>query len=539
MIEAQRLKDQVSRALDVTMGRRLICSLLVLMLVVSVSRARKYNPFVWTTYRECSHIYSIAMNMQEVYFGTDAGIIRFDRLQNRWAPPITESNGFSGTRAELVAMDRTFNKWWILSDEVLSVYVPSISYWEIELPRTSLPLASIHSIGFSQDSVFIAGQSGTYAAARGGFSWHKRNGNPTSAVSWYGKNAGISIKDYPFLTPYYATDPYLNKYEYTVAAVDNKDMWLGTNGYGAFYFNTFTWNGTHYLLGIGHNRVDALFRDGDGFWVGGQSAPENGFVLIDFSTGEGKRFRAEDIYGIISSEILTITGDEWNVWFGTREGLLRYEKQKDLWKTYTVSDGIPGSTVMALQLKAETLFVGTDEGMSIFSPATSQLVSVGEFDQVPVTAFGIHEGTLIIGTDRGAFRREGESFEAIIDPDGDLGFGVSAIFFDSTLIWFGTFRKGVEIYDTDSLSWREFLAPATISSNRVFAIAGNGDCVWIGTDFGVSRYHKKSDTWYTFTENDGLAHNEVYTIYVDSEFVWFGTRDGLTRLRYRDPSIPP
>ncbi|GAI47818.1 unnamed protein product, partial [marine sediment metagenome] len=46
---------------------------------------------------------------------------------------------------------------------------------------------------------------------------------------WFGEKKKVSIRDYPFLTPYYASDEYFNKYEYTTAAVDNKDMWLGTD----------------------------------------------------------------------------------------------------------------------------------------------------------------------------------------------------------------------------------------------------------------------------------------------------------------------
>ena len=520
-------------------GCSLLLSVILLLITYSSASSRKYNPFVWTTYKECSHIYSIAMNMQEVYFGTDAGILRFNRLQNRWAPPITKSNGFSGNKAELVAVDKTFNKLWVLSDKALSVYIPSIAHWEIVFPRTSLPLQSIHSIGFSQDSVFIAGQSAVYAAPRGGFSWSQRSGNLPSHIAWYGKNAQISVKDYPFLTPYYATDPYFNKYAYTATAIDKKDMWLGTHGYGAFYFNTFTWNGTHYLLGIANNRVEAIFYDSNGFWMGGQSATGKGFSHIDLSSGEGERFRAEDIYGIVSNEILSITGDENNVWLGTQEGLLRYQKDKELWKTYSLSDGLPGNTVMALQLKADTLFVGTDDGMSVLFPGTSEMLSIDNFNHVAVTAFGIYDDKLVIGTERGAFIKEGTSFETITDPDGDLGFGVSAIFVDSTALWFGTLRKGIDVYYPDSLSWREFLPPTTISGEFVFAIAGNEDFVWVGTDFGISRYNRKTDSWQTFTEDDGLAHNEVYAIYVDNEFAWFGTKEGITRLRYRDPSVPP
>jgi ligand-binding sensor domain-containing protein len=520
-------------------GKRLASALLLVMLAVSVSRSARYNPFVWTTYRDFSRIYSIAMNMQEVYFGTDYGILRYNRFQNRWDEPITQSNGFAGSRAELLAFDKAFNKLWILSDRSLSLYLPSIAHWEMEIPRTSLPLQTIHSIGFSIDSVFIAGNSTVYAALRGSLAWSKRNGNLPPTIEWYGKNANISVRDFPFLTPYYASDGYFNKYEYTALAVDPRDLWLGTDGYGTFQVNPFTWNGTHYLVGIAHNRTEAVFNDGEGLWIGGQAAADRGFIHVDLVTGEGIRYRAEDIYGIESNEILAITGQGNIIWFGTSAGLVSYDKEKELWKTYSMADGLPGNIVMALQLNADTLFIGTDNGMGVLSPSSSEIVSIREFNNLSIPAFGIYSGELIIGTESGVFLKKESTFEQITDPDGDLGFGVTAIFVDSAALWFGTYRKGIEVYYPDSLAWQEFLPPTTISGDHVFAIAGRGDYVWVGTDFGVSRYHKATDSWRTFTEDDGLAHNEVFAIYVDEDVAWFGTRDGLTRLRYRDPSVPP
>ncbi len=519
--------------------RAFIAGCAFLMFAFTGVAARQYNPFVWTTYRECSHIYSIAMNMQQVYFGTDRAILRYDRLQHQWVSPISESNGFSGTRAELVAMDEVFNKLWVLSDNTLSIYVPTIAHWEMEIPRASLPLPNIHSIGFARDSVFIAGNGLVYASLRGSFSWHRRNGTIPAHIAWYGEKANISVKDYPFLTPYYAADPYFNKYPYTAAAVDNKDMWLGTHGYGVFYFNTFTWNGTHYFPGLGHNRVDALFFDGDGFWTGGQSTQGKGFVHINLLSGEAKRFRAEDIYGIVSDDVLAITGNEQYIWLGTTQGLLQHAKEKGLWESYTGMHGLPGNEVLSLQLKAETLFVGTNDGMAMLIQGRSQLSTIDEFSHIPITAFGIHEGKLLIGTDRGVYMRCENAFQEIIDPDNDLGFGVSAIFVDSTTLWFGTIRKGVEVYDTDSATWQEFLPPATISGNYVYALGGNDDFIWVGTNAGISRYKRANGAWRTFTEHDGLAHNQVFAIYVDNEYAWFGTKDGLTRLHYRDPSVPP
>ncbi len=508
------------------------------ILYASPIAARRYNPFVWTTYKEFSRIHSITINMDEVYFGTDGGILRFNRIENKWDSPVTKSDGFPGEKAEIVAFDRTFNKLWIVSDKSLVVYIPQISFWEREIPRINLPLPSITSIGFTRDRIFLEGNGTIYSSRRGAFIWEKWTGALPSDIEWSGEKGKVSIRDYPFLTPYYTMDEYFNRYEYTAVAVDNKDMWLGTDRYGVFYNNTLTWIGIHYFVGIANNRVDAIFRDGESYWLGGKYGTGKGITHINFDTGEGKYFRSEDIYGMNSNDAFIITGDKKSIWLGTNTGLLCYKKDEGVWKNYSMFDGLPGNFVISLILKGDTLFIGTTEGMALFLPETKEIVSIETFNNISVNAFGTYEGDLLIGTEGGVFLRKDNKFENISDPDGDFGFGVKAIFVDDDAIWFGTRRKGIDVYYPDSMKWEEYQYPTPIPGEWIFSISGDKDYIWVGTDNGVSRYNKKLKMWKTFTETDGLAHNEVRTIYVEKNYVWFGTKKGLTRFRYRDPSVP-
>lgn len=514
----------------------LIVVFLIVFLPSSILSSRKYNPFVWTTYKEFSHFYSITLNMEKVYFGTDDGILQYNRIKKQWEEPITKSNDFPGVNAKIVAFDRMFNKLWIISDNALIVYNPNIFHWEREIPRISIPIKTITSIGFTQDSIYLEGNGVVYASQRGMYSWTKWNGTPPATIEWSGELGKIKLEDFTFLTPYYATDEYFNKYAYTAATADNKDMWLGTNGFSVFLYNLFTWNGIHYTVGLASNRVDAIFRDRDGFWLGGTQS--KGITHINFQTGEGKHYQSEYIFRLNSHDINAITGDEQNLWFGTNAGLQKYERDEDDWTEYTQFHGLPGNAVIALQQKEDTLFIGTDNGMAYLLPGLRDVVSIKEFDNIPIYAFGVYNNNLIICSEEGVFVRKSDTIEVITDPDGDFSFGVTTVYVDNNMLWFGTRRNGIDVYNIDSLEWQEYLSPTPVSGEWIFDIKGHKDFIWIATNNGVTRYNKQTDTWYTFDESDGLAHNDVRTIYVEDNYVWFGTRNGLTRFSYTDSSVP-
>lgn len=534
----QRFKVKEKMRLLRIPNSQFFIAFVIFLLAASLS-ARKYNPFVWTTYKEFPYIFSITINMEAVYLGTYGGILRFNRIENKWDAPVTKSDGFPGEKAEIVAFDRVFNKLWIVSDKSLAVYNPQISFWERDILRISLPLRAISSIGFTHERIFLEGNGSIYSSQRGSFTWEKWTGTLPMNIDWFGEKRKVSIRDYPFLTPYYASDEYFNKYEYTTAAVDNKDMWLGTDKYGVFYYNIYTWDGIHYIVGLANNRVDAIYRDKDSYWLGGRNGTDKGITHINFETGEGKYFRSEDIFGLNSNTVYAITGDKKRIWFGTSDGLMCYKKGEGVWKTYSMFDGLPSNIVISLITKEDTIFIGTKEGMALFLPGTEKIVNIETFNNISVNAFGIYRDNLLIGTERGVFLKKDNRFENISDPDGDFNFGVAAIFVDDDALWFGTRRKGVDVYYPDDLEWKEYLYPTPISGEWVFSISGDEDYVWVGTNNGISRYNKKLKMWKTFNETDGLIDNEVRTLYVEKNYIWLGTKEGVTRFKYRDPSVPP
>ena len=66
-----------------------------------------------------------------------------------------------------------------------------------------------------------------------------------------------------------------------------------------------------------------------------------------------------------------------------------------------------------------------------------------------------------------------------------------------------------------------------VSNNiKVIKTVSNGD-VWIGTDFGASKFD--GIDWITFNSSNGLNNNQVYSIDEDSfGNIWVGTHSGVS-----------
>jgi ligand-binding sensor domain-containing protein len=77
--------------------------------------------------------------------------------------------------------------------------------------------------------------------------------------------------------------------------------------------------------------------------------------------------------------------------------------------------------------------------------------------------------------------------------------------------------------------WETYTEADGLPSYKAFAVAVDGDRVWIGTDRGLVRYEDGEFT--TFTEEDGLGHDVVLFLRLDEATgdLWIATAAGLTR----------
>ena len=170
-------------------------------------------------------------------------------------------------------------------------------------------------------------------------------------------------------------------------------------------------------------------------------------------------------------------------------------KGRGHWRTYDVTDGLPGLAVPSV--------------------------------------FQDRAGHLWFGTEGGVSRYDGQAFKNFTTEDGLAGNWVTSILQDRQgHLWFGTATQeikggGVSRYDGQSI--KTFTTEDGLAHNLVWSIFQDreGD-LWIGTWGGVSRYDGQEFS--TFNTQNGLAHDWVWSIMQDrAGYLWFGTMGGASR----------
>jgi len=240
-------------------------------------------------------------------------------------------------------------------------------------------------------------------------------------------------------------------------------------------------------------------------------------------TGDSRwtTFTTQD--GLVADNILAIWGDGSAVWFGTDQGLSRYDGTR--WQSFTVADGLPGSRVQAL--------------------------------------WGDGRGQVWAGTDAGVARYDGAAWRAFTGKDGLPGNNVRGLWGDGQgRVWAalepgssGQATGGVAVWD--GTRWRQAWEPAAFQSSLVYtqefglpgytittnaggrfaaarAIAGDQQGnLWVGHGLalgdgsflsgGVSRL--TGDSWTRFTSaTSPLPDDNVNALWVEpGGGLWIGT----------------
>ncbi|MEP7343330.1 MAG: two-component regulator propeller domain-containing protein [Acidobacteriota bacterium] len=290
--------------------------------------------------------------------------------------------------------------------------------------------------------------------------------------------------------------------------------------------------------GLPQSSVLAIAQTRDGYlWFG----TFEGLVRFD-----GTRFVVFDQNnspGILDRYVLALFEDrEGDLWVGTDRGLSRLHNGK--FTAYTTQDGLaPGRVNVLQQARDGSLWIGGNNGLTRFHN--------GKFT-VYTTAQGLshshvhvlHQdraGRLWIGTNAGLDQWNDGHFLHYDTRHGLPPGVVQAIYEDrQNRLWIGT-RVG----DLDALVSQGGLAEFRnghftvyttregLSFNGVKSLLGDRDGnLWIGTvGGGVNRLRDGKFT--AFTTKDTLSNNEIRALYEDREgSLWIGTRDGgLNRLR--------
>lgn len=251
------------------------------------------------------------------------------------------------------------------------------------------------------------------------------------------------------------------------------------------------------------------------------------------------------------------TDENDNIWLASIDGLVKYNKDKELIKIYEkIQDAkINFGTYQINAIisdKSGNLWLGTDGGglykfniktekITIFKHLKSENKNINSnFIQ---TLFIDKEGIIWIGTrDNGinTFDTRINKFITIpisfSDPTNISNDNISIIYEDKDEnVWIGTHSTGLVCYHKESDKFTRYRFDAsnksTINSDNILSITeDNKGKLWIGTDNGLEEFNNLTESFIHYLNKDGLVYEVINSILVDDKNnLWLATNNGVTK----------
>lgn len=299
------------------------------------------------------------------------------------------------------------------------------------------------------------------------------------------------------------------------------------------------------------------------------------FINPAFSQQENVYFEHITVEkGLSQSSVLSIAQDSIGfMWFGTKDGLSRYDSRQ--FEVYRYNPQDKSSISSSLNINAlltdskGNLWVGTQNGLNKYLPESNSFIRFQHDSKRENTIsnnairciYEDRQNNIWIGTDSGLNKLVGgQYFERFISNPGN-GIAnniVKAIYQDQDhTMWIGT-QNGLTsmVLKNNGYRYKTYLHNDkdnnSLAANDINSIAEDlNHNLWIGTHFkGLDLYDKTTSTFKHFTQQagDGLSSNVIRKIRVLKDGkLWIATLNGINvydpvnrkfRVYQHDPENP-
>jgi len=496
----------------------------------------------WSVFR---YITSIAMDFDHVYFGTTGGVIRYDRYEKKWETPFTESDGLPDNWIRNIAYNPQRNEIWVDTYAGPATYQPAFRAWSREFNFPGV-LAKSDTLNLDLPIFFME----------------------------YGLT---------FMPNKYIMDLKLNQYKITdYLKGDFDDLWVATWGLGAGLAYLRSLQLKMLKFGLYDKDVKAILIDGDDMWFGGTGFfyRSQGITRYNRKNGTWDYFSTLYTPSLVSHEVNAMEADTKFVWFGTEDGLARFSKKDNSWKSYNTFKGLPDDEVTALNEDGDILWIGTRLGLAFCDVRKDSIGKVNDPLLKGLYVYSILSDSdfVWVGTERGVYTldknkaiwyrfstpdnllsgqvrsiakysghgesvsTEGESVSGAQDESGDSLHSSSQdssgkkTYSGRDEIWFGT-DMGILGYNPVTNERMVYQNKINFPEANVIKLVCDKKYVWVATKNGVLRLDKKFQTWTKYTTYDGLLDDFVQDLVLDGDYIWFGTPQGVTRFYWNNPRL--
>jgi signal transduction histidine kinase/ligand-binding sensor domain-containing protein/CheY-like chemotaxis protein len=274
--------------------------------------------------------------------------------------------------------------------------------------------------------------------------------------------------------------------------------------------------------GLPQNSVQAVVQTRDGYlWFGTQEG------LVRFDGSRFVVFNERTTRGMPGNDVRSLfESPDGTLWIGLTGGLARLKDGQ--FTAYTRETGLPHEWVYSITGDRDgSVWLGTFGGGLLhfkdgkFSARTSHTGLTDDF------IWAIHQtrdGSLWAGSNRGLTKMTGDRIVTYTTRDGLPDDHVNALWEDRAgALWVGTARGLVKM---SGAAMQTYSTADGLPNNVITSIFEDTEgSIWVGTNGGVSR--RRGNGFEKFTVHQGLNHNQVLALTGDREGnLWIGTNGG-------------
>ena len=238
--------------------------------------------------------------------------------------------------------------------------------------------------------------------------------------------------------------------------------------------------------------------------------------------------------GLSHNTVYAITQDEKGfMWFGTREGLNRYDSYQI--KNYYINNSKLGGSankISSLLTVQSKIYVGTDNGLYEYNAKTDQLNESKIFPYKLAVLFLLkQDATVYIGTTTGLYKLD-ENRAILISKQNKLARAMCLVSEGRFLFVSG---KSIQIINKQGKVLRIFdkeaLSALSKSDFIVFSTYRDSKgMIWLSTNYGLFNYNSESQRFskINFSGSETQESNTVRSVIRNKENILFiGTENGL------------
>ena len=347
---------------------------------------------------------------------------------------------------------------------------------------------------------------------------------------WLSSKTGLTVLEEGIPTIFNSENGLENQNIKVVSQDNEGNIWLGTDGSGAFRFS-------------GNEFVN--FSDKDGL-ASVMSIVQDNDKTYWFSTyGDGITKYKDHVFTNYNSSNSNLTNNTiWSsmldskdqLWFGSSGGLIKQNQGK--FTVFHNTGWLPSNKITSLFEDSKNhIWIGTAKGVTeIFNSDTTTYTNSSGLETKNIRAIEEYKNTIWLGTSNGVFTSNEKGFSPWENNETLDGKIVYCLKKWKNGIFIGT-GNGLLYFDGKSV--QNIKLHSSFSANYInFITLEDNQYLWVGTNFGVfeidlSIYSFKGVKGiFHYTTSDGLKSPEtnLNAGFQDSDgFVWMGTGKGLLR----------